>query len=432
MSRGRLSKALDAAHARQDKTGAPFAIILFSIDRFRLLNHRFGHAAANGVLRRVRELARRVIGRHGTVGRWGSDEFLCILPGCGRRDTAAHARALAEAVQSLIVPGGSELVNVTASLGTACAPDDGTSVQELLNAADEALYEAKRTGRDRIVAAHAVSRRVFQMGALLEAALREDRVAPAYQPIIDLASGRLAAEEALARIVTVDGRVLAADEFIEAASQFRLTYRIDWTVLLSAFQRLRDRKNTIPVFVNISGDLLRHPHLLRELQGSARQRSSAGREYALPFVIEVTERELLDNLELTRERLAPFLEDGFQLALDDFGSGYSSFQYLADLPVSYLKIDGRLITRLQEPKVLSIVRGIQSVADDLGIITLAEYVESAEQAERLRQVGIRWGQGHHFGVAEVDQSVADQRRALSVNWAQGYYYQKVPLLASDS
>ncbi|MDA8192160.1 MAG: EAL domain-containing protein, partial [Gammaproteobacteria bacterium] len=140
--------------------------------------------------------------------------------------------------------------------------------------------------------------------------------------------------------------------------------------------------------------------------------------------IEVTERELLENMDLTRERLAPFVEFGVQLALDDFGSGYSSFQYLADLPVSYLKIDGRLISRIQEPRVLSIVRGIHAVAADLGITTLAEYVETAEQVELLRSVGIHWAQGHYFGVALLDQSVADHRRAMSINWANGYYGRK--------
>ena len=427
MSRTRLGKALDLAQSRSEKTGKPYAVILFSIDRFRLINHRFGYTLANRVLKRVYDTTRTTLGRGRAIGRWGSDEFLCLLPECCSREAATYARAIADAISGLVIPVDQNLINVTVSFGTACGPDDGGTVQEVMNAADEALYEAKRSGGNRIIAAANLERRVFQMGAVLEAALREDRVVPAYQPIVDLTTNRVVAEEALARIVTVDGLVLAADEFIEAAGQFRLTYKIDWTVLLSALTRHQDQSDPITHFVNISGDLLRHPRLLTELLASAKLRFHPGSTDTKPFVIEVTERELLDNMELTRERLAPFLDFGLQLALDDFGSGYSSFQYLADLPIAFLKIDGRLITRIHEPKVLSIIRGIQAVASDLNITTLAEYVETEQQVDLLRGVGVQWAQGHLFGPAVIDQSVADHRRAMSVNWAQGYYYQKQPL-----
>lgn len=425
MSRAVLGKALRLAHARSEKTGEPFAVVLFSIDRFRLINHRFGYALANRVLTQVQETARKAAGRRSLVGRWGNDEFLCLLRASGPREAAAVARALDEAIRGLIIPSKESVINVTASFGTACAPEDGSSVQDLMNAADEALYEAKRTGRNAVMPAAALERRVFQMGAVLEAALREDRVVPAYQPIVDLATERVVAEEALARIVTVDNRTLAADEFIEAAGQFRLTYKIDWTVLLSALDRHQTQPNNITHFVNVSGDLLRHPRLLMDLLASAKLCFHADSVPApKPFVIEVTERELLENIEVTRERLAPFLEFGLQLALDDFGSGYSSFQYLADLPVSFLKIDGRLISRINEPRVYAIIRGIQAVAGDLGITTLAEYVETESQVDLLRRIGVHWAQGHLFGSAVIDQSVAERRRIMSVNWAEGYYYQK--------
>ncbi|RCN56015.1 bifunctional diguanylate cyclase/phosphodiesterase [Acidiferrobacter thiooxydans] len=425
MSRTLLGKTLKLACARSERVGVPLSVMLFSIDRFRLINHRFGYAFGNRVLRRVCRTAASALGRAAVVGRWGNDEFLCILSDCGPRQARAQARALNEAISGLLIATENDVVNVTVSIGLAWAPDDGTTPQEILNAADEALYEAKRRGRERIVAAENLERRIFRMGAVLEVALREDRVVPAYQPIVDLRTDTLVAEEALARIVTTDGHVLSAEEFMEAAGQFRLTYKIDWMILLAALTRRQTRDEDLVHFVNISGDLLRHPRLLMELLASAKMSfPRKGATEVKPLVIEVTERELLENMDLTRERLAPFVEFGVQLALDDFGSGYSSFQYLADLPVSYLKIDGRLISRIQEPRVLSIVRGIHAVAADLGITTLAEYVETAEQVELLRSVGIHWAQGHYFGVALLDQSVADHRRAMSINWANGYYGRK--------
>ncbi len=428
MSRTLLSKTLKFACARSQRTGAPFAVILFSIDRFRLVNHRFGYAFGNRVLRRVCGAASASLGRAAVVGRWGSDEFLGVVSDCGPREAKSKAKALSEAVSGLLIAADDRVVNVTVSIGIACAPDDGTTPQEIMNAADEALYEAKRRGHERIVATKDLDRRVFEMGIILETALREDRIVPAYQPIVDLHTGAVVAEEALARIVTADGKVLSAEEFIEAAAQFHLTYKIDWTVLLAALSRRQTYDEDIVHFVNVSGDLLRHPRLLMDLLASAKTSfPRKGAADVKPLVIEVTERELLENMDITRERLAPFLDFGVQLALDDFGSGYSSFQYLADLPVSFLKIDGRLISRIQEPRVLSIVRGIQAVATDLGITTLAEYVETTEQIDLLRRVGVDWAQGHHFGTAALDQSVADHRRAMSINWAGGYYCQRDPV-----
>ncbi len=425
MSRTLLTKALKLACARSERNGAPFAVILFSVDRFRLVNHRFGYTLANRVLRRVCDAARTSLGRSAVVGRWGNDEFLAILNDCSARQARSAAKALNDAISGLVIAADKNVLNVTISIGIACVPQDGTAPQEIMNVLDEALHEAKRRGRERIVAAEQLERRIFPMGVVLETALRENRVVPAYQPIVDLHTGRVVAEEALARIVTADGKVLAAEEFIEAAGQFRLTYKIDWTVLLSALARRQTHDEDLVHFVNVSGDLLRYPRLLMELLASAK--ASFPREKAAevkPLVIEVTERELLENMDMTRERLAPFVDFGVQLALDDFGSGYSSFQYLVDLPISFLKIDGRLISRIAEPRVLSIVRGIRAVAADLGITTLAEYVETPQQVELLRGVGIDWAQGHFFGLAALDQSVADRRRALSLNWADGYYYQK--------
>ena len=116
-----------------------------------------------------------------------------------------------------------------------------------------------------------------------------------------------------------------------------------------------------------------------------------------PIVIEVTERELLDDLPAARNMLQPFLDFGMRLALDDFGSGYSSYKYLADLPFSFLKIEGSLIRRVTEPRIRTIVQGIQRTAADLGLISLAEYIENEQIADIVREIGVDWGQGYHFG-----------------------------------
>ncbi|MHB1586675.1 MAG: EAL domain-containing protein [Acidiferrobacteraceae bacterium] len=420
-----MQRTLEAAFEESRKHGRGLAIILFSIDRFRLVNSRFGYRDADAVLQRVEEVARAAIGRRGKLGPWNGDEFLCVL----RNTDLAGARAVAEIlrrhIEAVVVPTGQTVINVTASFGIACYPHDGNQLHLLVVSADEALHEAKRLGRNRVHASADLEQHPFAIGSLLETALREERVIAAYQPIVDLRSGEIVGEEALARIVTADGQIISAEKFVEVATEFQLTHRIDRMIVLSAFERSAAQTGgALTRFINVSGDLLRHPVLLTELMRTIKahcQPDGALGEQSI--AIEVTERELLANVAAAREILAPFVEMGLKLALDDFGSGYSSFQYLADLPVSFLKIDGGLIKRLAEHKVRAIVRGIQNVAGDLGLTTLAEYVETEQQAEFLRRVGVNWGQGHYYGKALLNEQEAAMRRSLSVSWTGGYYCQ---------
>lgn len=399
----------------------PFSIIFFSVDRFKLINTRFGYESADAVLDRVYRTARQGIGARGDLSRWSGDEFVAILPEATVHDAFAIAEHLRQLIEGVTLRIDDAVVTTTASFGVASFPEDGTDCRALMAAVNEALSEAKRGGRNRVVLARSLTKKVFETGTALESALREDRVMPAYQRIVELRSGTTVAEEALARIVGIDGSIIAAEEFIDVATQFQLTHKIDRTVLISVLRRGCDAPG-IARFINVSGDLLRHPDLLKDVLALAKWQTGGGN--CKPPVIEVTERELLSNLDSARRVLAPFLEAGLMLALDDFGSGYSSFEYLADLPVSYLKIDGRLIRRVDEPKTRAIVRGIQNIAMDVGVTTIAEYVENERQVELLNQIGIDWAQGHYYGKATVDAAEAARRRDMGANWAKDFYHRR--------
>lgn len=417
LGRTELKASLESLIRRRTR----FAILLFGVDRFRLINHRFGCDAADEVLRCVGTAAREHL-RRALVGRWSGDEFLAVLPGADSQAAYRAAEQLRGRIASLVISVGDDITTVSCSFGLACFPD-APDLDALLTAADEALYEAKRTGRNRIVAASGLSSPVHRIGSLVEAALREERIIPAYQPIVELASGRPVAEEALARLLTVDDRILEAREFINAATELSLTYKIDHAIVSAALaRRAADNSTPLPVFVNISGNLLNHREVLRELLKTVVGHGGGEDRESGTLVIEITERDLLADLKESRRLLAPFVEQGLRLALDDFGSGYSSFEYLAELPVSYLKIDGHLIQRLHEPRIRAIVRGIRHTAEELGLTVLAECIEQERQADCLREIGIPWAQGHLFGRARVDEQEAAARRRLSVNWAQGYYY----------
>ncbi len=394
---------LDAERERSARSQQPFGLIFFDIDRFKVVNYGYGVQHGDVLLMALADLARQALRGADTVGRWGGQEFLCLLPNTGKSVTEHLAERLRAAIEAANVSHAEVELRATASFATACYPEDGDSTDRLLAGLGAALHRAKADGRNRVVPASVLGPQLFGIGRMLSQALREGRVRTAYQPIVNLKTGAAVAEEALARIVSPNGSIIPASAFIDAARELQLSYQIDRAVMLQTFARcvtaLR-QGSPLAHFVNISGNLLRHPGVVAELLAEAADTCAACADLSgpvKPIVIEVTERELLDDLDATRRMLKPFLDFGMRLALDDFGSGYSSYKYLADLPFSFLKIEGSLILRVAEPRVRTIVQGIQRTAADLGLITLAEYVENEQIADIVREIGIDWGQGYHYG-----------------------------------
>jgi len=409
---------LAAEYQKCARRQQPFGLILFDIDRFKVVNYGYGEAQGNAVLCHLAALVQQRLPPTGHLSRWGGQEFLCMLPATGKEQTEQLAAALREAIEQAVIPVNGMTLQVTASFATASWPDDGDTLEKLLAACGAALHHAKSSGRNRVIPASRVHAELFGAGRMIDQALREHRLVPAYQPIVEIQSGAVVAEEAMARIVSTHGRVIPASAFMEAARQLQLTYQIDRTILLQTFSHCvatSQKGDAIAHFVNISGNLLHHPEVVEEILHEAHRTClSCGTRVGpvKPLVIEITERELLEDLAAVRQSLKPFLDFGLRLALDDFGSGYSSYRYLADLPFSFLKIDGELIRRLPEPRVRTIVQGIQRTASDLGILTLAEFVENREIATIVSDLGIQWGQGYYYGKPKV-QDVVHPTSAVS-------------------
>jgi diguanylate cyclase (GGDEF)-like protein len=401
---------LETERERSARSHHPFGLILFDIDRFKVVNYGYGEQHGDALLVSLAELARKTLRPTDFLSSWGGQEFLCLLPNTDKTATEELAERLRRAIETASVSHAEVELHATASFATACYPKDGDSTVRLLAALGAALHQAKATGRNRVVPASGLGAQLFGIGRMLSQALREGRVVPAYQPIVDLKTGAVVGEEALARIVSPHHSVIPASAFIDAARELQLTYQVDRNIILQTFAHcvatLQPHAPRVH-FVNISGNLLRHPDVVMELLADASRNCAACGDLigpVKPLVIEVTERELLDDLPAARNMLQPFLDFGMRLALDDFGSGYSSYKYLADLPFSFLKIEGSLIQRVAEPRVRTIVQGIQRTAADLGLITLAEYIENEQIADIVREIGIDWGQGYHFGKPVLPES----------------------------
>ena len=246
--------------------------------------------------------------------------------------------------------------------------------------------------------------------ASLEKALAEGRIRAAYQPIVALDSGAVIAEEALARWITRDGSVIPAAAFIDTAAASGTLSAIDETVLTQTLTRCQGRRAAGQPqrlhFVNISTALLCAPDRLARLAGVV---AACGTPIATDdprlrsLVVEITEREPIPQLAVLAGMLHPLLTAGVRLALDDFGSGYSSFLYLADLPISFLKIERALVARAgRDARIDAMIQSIVCLAGELGITTIAEGIESAASAQAVAALGVSWGQGYHFGRPDCD------------------------------
>ena len=403
LNRAALQEAIAHQAAWAERYGQSFSLILLDLDRFKIANDNYGHNAGDKILAAMAERIPPHIREADWFGRWGGEEFLCLLPGASSNEAVAIAERIRGDIMGHPVTLEEAAIPVTASLGVAAFPEDCRGTEDLMRTADTRLYEAKRAGRNRVEAGGGGDSQILPMGGRLQRALEEDRILPAYQAIVDLHSGEQVAEEALSRLLETNNEVMAAGQFIEAASDLQMVHRIDEVLLTRTMQRCSEMLlagHQMNHFVNISTDLLRHRELVdsilhRALKICEQCASQMGKDK--PLIIEITEREFMDDTREVNRILQPFLDYGFRIAVDDFGSGYSSFRYLADLPVSVLKIEGELVRRAtREPRVQAILRGIRDIAGELELTTVAEMVEDEETADFLREIGIDLAQGFHF------------------------------------
>lgn len=398
---------LEQTHKSALQQKQKYSILLFDIDHFKLVNDTYGHETGDRVLKHISAIAQDMLRQSDILARWGGEEFICLLPNTNDQAAWLIAERLRTQISGLEYPLDKHCILCTISCGIATFPLDGHDMHTLLASADASLYEAKRGGRNRIRQCKTEGRGVLATAGQIEQALQDKRIIPAYQPIIDLRSRQFAGEEILARMRMPDGQTLEAAIFIEAASQLQIIHRIDHAIIRQALLRCRLHRHAdkVPLhFVNISGDLLRHPALVDDLLAQATQECRGVRtdsQGQKPIIIEITERELLSDTQDALQILKPFLDFGMRLAIDDFGSGFSSFKYLADLPIAFLKIEGDLIQRLHEPKVRAIIEGIQEIARKLDVTTIAEHVENEETAQHLLEIGIDWAQGYYFGAPQL-------------------------------
>ena len=400
-NRTRFHTLVDEA-IRRPRRAANAAVIYLDLDNFKLINDSLGHLHGDQLL--IEFAARLLNATRGsdTVSRLGGDEFAVLLENLQyESDAIPVAERITSAMQKPFQLGGSEVV-VGASIGIAHARP-GMTAEVLLRDADVAMYVAKRDGKGRYTIfepemQHAV-RNSQELEADLRAAIDRDEFALVYQPIVDLRDGRIVSAEALLRWDhPVRGR-LTPQSFIHAATETGLIVPIGRIVLQAACAQLaRWRQehrsfNDLTLSVNVAG---------RQFQGDAFPREVAAvlETTGLPadrLVLEVTESEIMKDTHLTLTRLHTLKALGVRVAIDDFGTGYSSLSFLQRFPVDVLKIDKSFVDQMAfAGHGHSLARMIIGLGETLGMRTIAEGIQEAEQAAALRDMRCELGQGYYY------------------------------------
>jgi diguanylate cyclase (GGDEF)-like protein/PAS domain S-box-containing protein len=401
----RLSMAL----ARAERQPGAVGVLLFDLDRFKVVNDSIGHAAGDQLLIQVARRLGEIVRPGDTVARLGGDEFIMVCENLnGEIDAIGIADRVAEVLTEPFGLDEAE-VSVTASVGIAVAADASREPAALVRDADAAMYRAKERGRSRWelfdegLRAHAVQR--LSVETTLRRAIERDELRVYYQPIVSTADGVVVGAEALLRWDHPDRGLVQPGHFIGIAEDSGLIVPIGRLVLAQVARLVADGNGTAPptVTVNLSARQLAQRDLVRSIMQVLSETGADPHRLGL----EITESVIMEDVDSAIAVLNAFRDLGMRLWVDDFGTGYSSLAYLRRLPLDGVKIDRSFVAGLgKEAEDSAIVAGIVSLAHTLGLQAVAEGVETAEQMLLLRQLGCDFAQGHHWSPAVPPEDLA--------------------------
>ena len=391
---------------RSERHNHQFSILMLDLDDFKDVNDTYGHPCGDRVLQQVADRMRASMRNGDLATRIGGDEFAIILVETGVEGALVVAEKLRTELRQMTFEGEEDkYFHVTTSIGVVTYPSDARRISDLMAGVDLGLYRAKELGKDTIGTLESVKDRVNasrltrDYAEKLRVSLREGRVVPYYQSIFDCRTGEPFAYETLARIIEPDGRTLSAGTFIDTIEKYGLGRDLDRTIIAQAMHAARARldadKPPFRIFINLSAQEIQG----RGILGYAEQLCT---ELGIPpnvIVFEILERDAIGDMTHMRKFLSDLRKKGFLFALDDFGSGYNSFHYLRELTFDYVKIDGAFVKNIVRSKVdRTLVHNLTRLCQELGILTIAEFVESEDILQALRGMGVDYAQGFHLGM----------------------------------
>ena len=382
--------------------GNNHAVCYLDLDQFKVVNDTCGHVAGDELLRQLGGLLQQQLqSNHVLLARLGGDEFGVLVLRCNAEQARSVAESMREAIAGFRFAWQGHVFRVGVSIGV--VPLDGQlrSLSEVLSLADAACYAAKDKGRNRIHLYHADDRELarrqgeMQWVSRVVQALEQNKLELSLQPIVPVCQTQSACGhfEVLLRMRDAQGEIILPGAFMPAAERYNLAQRVDRWVVAKLLHWLEHEPQAAAIKVcaiNLSGHSLTDESFLDYVL-TLLQHSTVD---AQCLCFEITETAAIANLNAARRFIKTLRMQGCRFALDDFGSGLSSFAYLRNLPVDYVKIDGQFIRDIdQDPVHFAMVRSINEIAHIMGKHTVAEFVENPRILDKLREIGVDFAQG---------------------------------------
>ena len=384
------------------------ALLFIDVDRFSLINELEGFDVGDRLLVELTILVRKLVPASSLFARIGADEFCLFLENKSKRQAQIFAETIKTTVENFRFFTGEVCYSATVSIGIATL-EGSMPIQhpgEMILHARQACNFAKLSGRDKIRIYNSEDlaikerRRDIYWVPIIRKALRENDLFLVFQPVVQLNNGNISHYEVLLRMRGEDGQTISPDLFIPAAERMGLIHAIDLWVVESAIDflaALPSYMSYVSLAINLSGAAFQYPDLLQVI----RDKLELTWVDASRLTFEITETAAVDNFEKTRNMINKIRALGCKFALDDFGAGFCSFNYLKTFPVDYVKIDGQFVKNLLSDETDQIlVKSMVEIAAKLGKMTIAEFVESPSTALKLKEIGVNFGQGYAFGKPE--------------------------------
>ncbi len=413
VNRREFMRRLENALTHSKQGGSSYTLCYLDLDQFKIVNDTVGHAAGDALLKEFSGVLHGRLRTRDTLSRVGGDEFALLLENCQLEAGVQIAESLLAILAEFRFQWEEKEFQIGASLGVVPVTADSDTALQVLSHADLACYTAKELGRNRIYVYRSDDRELTRMEhemslvSKLQDALRHNFFQLYSQPIYSMVDGKIEFYELLLRLEEAPGKLLSPRSFIPAAERYGVMHEIDRWVIKSAISTYAlkyGHSSGVSYSVNLSGNSLNDASILDWiiLQFSQADISPEC------ICFEITETAAIRNLTQAKELIKKLKAKGCRFALDDFGSGLSSFAYIKYLPVDYLKIDGGFVRDMAEDATArAMVSAINEMGHALGIKTIAEHVENQASLRALQKIGVDYVQGNTLGIpAPLDLNAA--------------------------
>lgn len=419
-NRRQFNDILEYEIGRCERHNREFSVLMIDLDNFKDINDSYGHPSGDAALRTIADVLQKHTRKGDLCARIGGDEFAIILVETNAKSGQIVAEIMSKTLRETpLFSEQGDRYHLTMSIGVSRYPQDAKTVDEVMTGVDMAMYRAKALGKDGVCLVQTIEepvnvRETLTQVEALRNALKENRIVPYYQSIVDCKTGELMAFETLARLKTLDGETRSAAMFIETIEKYGLSRDLDRAMITNSLAAKRELiKANAPeanakIFINLSVQEIQG----RGILGFAEEMCQQMEVQPEQIVFELLEREAIGDMTNMRKFLNNLRAKGFSFALDDFGSGYNSFHYLRDLHFEYVKIDGAFVRNIMSSKLdYALVHNLSRLCQDIGILTIAEFVENEEILLALQDMGINYVQGYHISMPIPEMRMTERKRA---------------------